>query len=260
MKNDLEKNMRNWTKICLAAALAVWTFAGLGIADAGAQARRAKVPYEYTAFEGTNWVTMFDGKSLTGWIPLELGGSGPTEFEADFVPDKTPDAKPTPILRVNRGDMLSGMAWTNGPVRMNYEIEWEAMRVDGNDFFAAMSFPVKEDYVTFIPSGWGGSVGGISSVDDHDASENETSSFLSLDDQKWYKFKVRVTEKKIECWVDEKRIVNLLTEGKKLGLRPGSPSEIKRYGIVCTAYRTTGAIRSIKMRKIDPGEKTAEKK
>ncbi|MBP5761106.1 MAG: DUF1080 domain-containing protein [Verrucomicrobia bacterium] len=251
--------MKNWTKICLTAALAAWTFAGLGIADAEAQARRAKVPYEYTAFEGTNWVTMFDGKSMTGWMPLELGGSGPAEFEADFVPDKTPDAKPTPILRVNRGDMLSGMAWTNGPVRMNYEIEWEAMRVDGNDFFAAMSFPVKDDYVTFIPSGWGGSVGGISSVDGHDASENETSSFLPLDDQKWYKFKVRVTEKKIECWVDEKRIVNLLTEGKELGLRPGSPAEIKRYGIVCTAYRATGAIKSIKMRKIVPGEKTAEK-
>ena len=165
----------------MTAALAAWTFAGLGIADAEAQARRAKVPYEYTAFEGTNWVTMFDGKSMTGWMPLELGGSGPAEFEADFVPDKTPDAKPTPIRRVNRGDMLSGMAWTNGPVRMNYEIEWEAMRVDGNDFFAAMSFPVKDDYVTFIPSGWGGSVGGISSVDGHDASENETSSFLPLD-------------------------------------------------------------------------------
>ena len=67
------------------------------------------------------------------------------------------------------------------------------------------------------------------------------------------------TEKKIECWVDEKRIVNLLTEGKELGLRPGSPAEIKRYGIVCTAYRATGAIKSIKMRKIVPGDKPAEK-
>lgn len=239
-----------FVKTCLVAGLAAWAWLGMGTADVYSQARRAKVPYEYPGFQGTNWVQLFDGKTLTGWIPLELGGSGPVEIEEDFVPAGQKEEKPLTILRINRGDMLSGMAWTNGPVRMDYEIEWKAMRVDGNDFFAAMSFPVKDSYVTFVPSGWGGSVGGISSVNGHDASENETSTHLPLKDLTWYTFKVRVTEKKIEAWVDDKRIVNLLTEGKELGLRSGSPSEIKRYGIVCTAYRTTGAIKEMRMRKL----------
>ncbi len=151
--------------------------------------------------------------------------------------------------------MVSGMAWTNGPARMDYEIEWEAMRVNGNDFFAAMSFPVKDSYVTFIPSGWGGSVAGISSVNGHDASENETASYLPLKDQTWHKFKIRVTEKKIEAWANEKQIVDLNTLDKTLDLRSGSPSEIKRYGLVCTSYRSTGAIKDIRMRKLKIEEK-----
>lgn len=222
----------------------------LGIAntDAVAQARRAKIPYEYQNFKGTNWVDMFDAKTMTGWIPLELGGSGPTEFDEAFTSEGQKDA--IPVIRINRGDMLSGMAWTNGPVRMNYEIEWEAMRTDGNDFFAALSVPVKDDYITFVPAGWGGAVCGISSVDGHDASENETSKYLPFQDKTWYKFKIRVTDKKIEAWVDDKRIVNLLTADKTLGLRPGSPSEINRYGIVFTAYRSTGIIKSVRMRKL----------
>lgn len=241
--------MKKWIKLVTMLALVVSSFLCVCSSDVSAQARLRKVPHEYANFKGTNWVEMFDGKTLTGWIALELGGSGPTEIEEDFKVEGMTNA--VTVIRINRGDMLSGMAWTNGPVRMNYELEWEAMRVDGNDFFASMSFPIRDKYVTFVPAGWGGSVTGISSVDGHDASENETSKYLPLKDQTWHKFRVRVTEKKIEAWVNEEKVVTLNTEGKELGLRSGSPSEIQRYGIVCTAYRTTGAIKSIRMRKLE---------
>jgi len=240
-------------KFGLLTALVAWALLAIQTTDALAQARRPKIPYEYENFKDTNWVCLFDGKSLTGWLPLELGGSGPVEFQEDFKTEGQTNT--VPAILINRGDMVSGMAWTNGPARMNFEIEWEAMRVNGNDFFAAMSFPVKDSYVTFIPSGWGGSVAGISSVNGHDASENETASYLPLKDQTWHKFKIRVTEKKIEAWANEKQIVDLNTLDKTLDLRSGSPSEIKRYGLVCTSYRSTGAIKDIRMRKLKIEEK-----
>ena len=52
------------------------------------------------------------------------------------------------------------------------------------------------------------------------------------------------------AWANEKQIVDLNTLDKTLDLRSGSPSEIKRYGLVCTSYRSTGAIKDIRMRKL----------
>ena len=35
------------------------------------------------------------------------------------------------------------------------------MKVDGDDFFCAITFPVGETYATFVPGSWSGTVVGI---------------------------------------------------------------------------------------------------
>ena len=65
--------------------------------------------------------------------------------------------------------------------RTNFELEAEAMKVDGDDFFCAITFPVGETYATFVPGGWGGTVVGISSIDGLDAAENETATFMKFE-------------------------------------------------------------------------------
>lgn len=242
-------NGRRQSFIKFASIILLPAFAFFLTVDQGfAQARRPAPPYEYKNIPGTNWITLFDGKSLEGWLPLELGGSGQVEFEKGFVPAES-KADPVNIIRIGQGDMLSGMAWTNGPIRMNYEIEFEAMRLEGYDFFSSVSFPVKDSYVTFVPGGWSGNVTGISSVNKLDASENETAKRYSYKDNTWYHFKIKVSEKKIEAWVNDEKVVNLLTMDKELSLRSGSPAEINKYGLVFTTFRSTGAIKEIKMRK-----------
>ena len=53
--------------------------------------------------------------------------------------------------------------------------------------------------------GWGGGgVVGISSVDDLDASENETMNIEGFNDNTWYRVRVRVTDQKIEAWIDRR--------------------------------------------------------
>ena len=72
----------------------------------------------------------------------------------------------------------------------NYEVRWEAMRVDGSDFFAALTFPVgsAEQCATFVNGGWGGWVTGVSSLNDLFANENETTGSVEFQQGRWYEF------------------------------------------------------------------------
>ena len=65
----------------------------------------------------------------------------------------------------------------------------------------------------------------------------------------WYRIRVRVTDKKIEAWLDKEKIVDLATAGRKIGLRFGEIEDSKPLGIA--TWETAGALREIKMRRID---------
>jgi len=146
------------------------------------------------------------------------------------------------------GNDMTGIAWKGEPpARMNYEIEVEAMRVAGSDFFCGLTFPVGKDSCSLICGGWGGGVTGLSSLDGSDASQNETSQSINYDKGRWYRIRVRVTENKIEAWLDDKQIVNAETASRRIGIR-GEMELSKPIGIA--TWRTTGAIRSIRLRQL----------
>ena len=42
-----------------------------------------------------------------------------------------------------------------------------------------------------------------------------------FEDNRWYKIKLRVTDPKIEAWLDEKQFVDLELQDKKISVRPG---------------------------------------
>src|SRR5262245_58340085 len=73
-------------------------------------------------------VSLFDGRTLAGWAITDFAGHGEVSVE---------DGK----LILGNG-VMTGVTWTNALPRMNYEISLEAMRVEGNDFFCALTFPV----------------------------------------------------------------------------------------------------------------------
>ena len=192
------------------------------------------------AFEGTGWKTIFDGKSLTGWAVTDFAGSGTVACEDGLV-------------TFQEGDSLTGINFTNKAPKMNYEVALDAMKLQGSDFFCGLTFPVGDSFATFIVGGWGGTVTGISSVDGADASENETTGFKKYESNKWYRVRVRVTDKKIEAWVDGEKMVDLLTKGKKIDLRFGEIENSKPLGIA--AYQTRTAVREIRIRRLDDGNK-----
>ncbi len=173
--------------------------------------------------------TFVDAK---GWKATDFTGKGKVRIEKN-------------VAYLEQGNDMTGITWTGPVVRMNYEITLDAMRVEGTDFFCGLTFPVGPDPCSFIVGGWGGTCVGISSLDYNDAYNNETARFISFDLNRWYAIRVRVTPGKIQAWIDDKQVVDVDTEGRKIGIR----LEVeKSVPLGVATWRTTGAIRDIQVR------------
>ncbi|HET6407584.1 MAG TPA: family 16 glycoside hydrolase, partial [Chthoniobacteraceae bacterium] len=134
------------------------------------------------------------------------------------------------------------------PALINYEISLEAMKLDGDDFFCALTVPVAQSFCTLVIGGWGGTLVGISNIDEMDASENFTSQFRKFVPNRWYQIRFRVTSKKLEAWIDDEQLVDADIEGKKISMRLGEIEMCQPLGIA--TFRTRSALRNIKLKTI----------
>lgn len=175
---------------------------------------------------------LFNGKDLSGWKATDFGGQGETEVK---------DGK----IITHQGASLSGVQYTNTVPRQNFEISLEAMKIEGDDFFCGLTFPVGKTHCSFIVGGWGGGVVGLSSLDGMDASENETTKYFNFKKEKWYKIRVEVRPEKIKAWIDDDMVVNESIKDRKVDLRAGGIEMQTPLGI-CT-YQTTAAWRNIRL-------------
>ena len=189
-------------------------------------------------------IKLFNGKDLDGWKNSMFGGDGEIVVEDGH-------------LILDRGNELTGVTWKDAKVlpKFNYEISLEAQRVDGSDFFCGLTFPIKDDPCSLILGGWGGTVCGISSLDFKDASENETTSFREFKNGQWYKIRLRVLEKRLTAWIDNKEIIDVDLTGKKIGIR--SEVEPSKPLGFCS-YSTKAALRNIVLKEIEPPKEAAK--
>ena len=175
------------------------------------------------------WTSLFDGKSLAGWKITRFGGEGDV-----FVEERN--------LVLGFGSPLTGVTYEKEFPKVDYEIEVEAQRVEGNDFFCGLTFPVLDSHCSLILGGWGGALVGISSLDGLDASENETQKFMNFKKGQWYSVRVRVTKQEIKAWIDKEQVVQVALEGRKISTRPEVDLS-KPLGIA--TFQTRAAIRKI---------------
>jgi len=180
-------------------------------------------------------ISLFDGKSLGQWAITDFGGQGDV-----YVKDGA--------IYLEMGNDMTGVNWTGPVVRMNYEITLEAMRVSGSDFFCGLTFPVADNPCSLILGGWGGGVCGLSNIDYYDAANNETTRFISFEDNKWYRVRLRVTPDRIQAWLDDEELVNIETTGRKIDIR-AEVDLSQPLGIA--TWQTAGAIRNIRLRKLE---------
>lgn len=184
------------------------------------------------------WKNLFDGKSLTTWEVLA---------KADF--DKHGKVHVHDgCLVLDAGMPATGARFTGQMPRMNYELSLEGKRVAGEDFFCGLTFPVGDHGLTLILGGWSGWVVGLSCLDGYYAIDNETAQGVEFQQDRWYRVRVRVTKPKVEVWLDDKQIIDLNTDGRKLTvseeMQPCQPLGI-------ATWRTTGAVRNIRYRSLE---------
>lgn len=203
---------------------------------AGAQEKKAPAQGKK---DQADWKSLFDGKSLTGWKAANFGGEGQVKVQDRAI-----------IMEL--GEPMTGIAYTPGDFpKMDYEVTLEGKKLAGNDFFCTTTFPVGDAFCSLVVGGWGGSIVGLSSINFQDASENETSTFQNFKRDQWYRFRIRVTKTRIESWIDSKQVVDLDTRDKKISIRIECDL-CKPFGIA--TYRTTGAVRDLRVRPLTAGE------
>jgi len=184
---------------------------------------------------GGDWKPLFDGTSLQGWTETPFRNRG-----AVGVKDG--------VLTLGQGRM-TGVTWAGEFPKSGYEIRFEAVRVEGNDFFAGITFPVGESYCTWVNGGWGGSVVGLSNLDGDDASENDTSTVRDFVKGRWYAFRLEVTEKRIRGWIDEALVIDTDIVGRRVGLREAEMELNIPLGF--SSYATVGGLRRVEYRRLE---------
>jgi hypothetical protein len=182
------------------------------------------------------WQSMFDGVSLKGWRETPFTAHGKVRIE-----------KGTIILETG---YMTGITWTGPFPLMDYEVRFEAARLEGSDFFASITFPVNDSHATWIVGGWGGSQVGLSSLDGMDASENETGFSWEFERGRFYTHVLRVAGNRISAWIDNDPAIDVMIGHRVVSLRPGEIELNCPLGFA--SWSTTGAIRKIEYRRVLP--------
>lgn len=184
------------------------------------------------------WQPLFQKESLAGWREIAFEGHGNVRV-ADGV------------LTLGTGSPFTGIVSTNPVLRTNYEIELEARRDQGSDFFCGLTVPVREAYCSLIVGGWGGGVVGISNIDGLDASENETTQYLPFEQDRWYRIRFRVTAERLQVWLDKNRVIDADIRDRRISLRHGDIDRCTPLGLA--TWRTTGSVRNARIRRVVDG-------
>ena len=183
---------------------------------------------------GQGWISMFDGKSLKGWKEATFPGRGKVEVRDGMI--------------VLGSGASTGIAWTGAFPKSGYEVRFEASRLEGKDFFAGIVFPVKDTHCSWISGGWDGTVVGLSNLEGNDASENDTSSLHEFEHGRWYKFRLLVSETRVQAWIDGAPVVDIDYTKRKLELRFDDSDLLIPIGF--SSYRTVGGLRNVQYREL----------
>ncbi|MGB9623963.1 MAG: 3-keto-disaccharide hydrolase [Phycisphaerae bacterium] len=187
------------------------------------------------------WVPLFDGRTLDGWRPLD---EGPFEGHGDVRVENS-------AIVLEPGRMQTGISWRGGFPRDRYEVSLEAKRTQGSDFFCGMTFPVGDSPCTLIVGGWGGSIVGLSNVDDQAAVENQTTGTYSFENDCWYRIRLRVSEAKIEAWINGEQVIDLERAGHRFSVWY-EQEPVRPFGV--SAWETGAALREIRVRRLSSSE------
>jgi hypothetical protein len=235
-----ESNTRHQTdviRLMMREALVVTLVFGAALLAPGPLAGQESRPAAAPA--AGQWRSLFDGKSLAGWKESDFLGAGKVTVDKG-------------VITIGSG-VLTGINWAAPSLPFpasGYEVRIEAARLKGTDFFAGITFPVRDSFCTWINGGWGGEVVGLSSIDGADASRNETTFSRKFELGRWYSLRLRVTPTTISAWIDDELEIEVAIANRWIALREGDIDRSIPFGIA--TYATVAGVRKIEWRPVAP--------
>jgi hypothetical protein len=181
--------------------------------------------------------SLFDGKTLGKWkivTKYDFKNHGPIEIQ-----DCT--------IAIAAGSPGSGICWKGKTPKNDYEISLEAERTAGSDFFCGLTFPIEESYCTLIVGGWGGTIIGLSNIDDSPAVENMSCTSREFKNNRWYNIRLRVTAQNIEVWIDKEKVIDQPTKNHKFKIW-WQMEPFRPLGIA--TWKTSSALKNIRIKKL----------
>ena len=180
---------------------------------------------------------LFNGKDLSGWKVADkfwFDKHGKVEVS---------DGK----IILGTGQPGTGIAFQGKLPADEYELSLEACRLDGDDFFCGLTFPVGESFCTLILGGWGGTVTGLSNIDDAAAVENDTTGSVDFQKDRWYAVRLRVSKDRIQAWVDKEMLVDVPRKDHRFSVW-WEQEPMRPLGIA--TWNTKGALRKIHLKRL----------
>lgn len=200
---------------------------------------------EALALEPGKPLSLFDGRSLAPWRSIDV-----TVYKRHGEVAIVDGA-----IRMSAGMPATGIVLDRRPPEIDYELRFEARRIDGSDIFCGLTFPIDTSHCTLVLGGWGGGVTGLSNVDDFSAIENLTTEFQEFENGTWYPVRLRVTRHRIRAWVGERKLVDIATGEHRYEVwweqEPARPLGI-------TTWNTTAEVRGIEIERLDEATVAAE--
>ena len=144
------------------------------------------------------WTILFDGKTLGHWKSTEFVNGGAVDVKDGAIANR-------------RGQPMTGVVY-KGPKlpTIDYEILLGSQADGRPRLFLCTDVSRQGDRLAASSSPGGAETSpGLSSLNGSDASENPTTTSVKIENDRWYKMRVRTTAKKIEAWVDDEKVVEI---------------------------------------------------
>jgi hypothetical protein len=181
------------------------------------------------------WRSLFDGTSLRGWQAIDQFPRGTGSGKGGRV--HVQDGR----IVLDKGDPFTGIVWSGEPPTLGYEIAFETMRGSGDGpCLCNVIYPAGSRSCALL---LGDSKGAL-----HLGAAKHPSLRMSFQPGRWYAVRLRVTEAKVQLWIDRK----LVLEGERLGRAPDlwyRWDPLTPLGIFTT--RVKSAVRNIRLRRLE---------
>jgi hypothetical protein len=178
------------------------------------------------------WRPVTAAASLAGVRPVVFGGDGDVRVDGDGIVLET-------------GSPLTGVTFATTLPDRDYELELQAARLLGTDFFCGLTFPTARGNLTLVLGGWGGTVCGLSCLDGADAAHNETRRLRSFTNGRSYLIRVRVAGSSVSAFVDGDLLLTADLRDRAVAVR-AELELCQPFG--CACYATRALLHSVRWR------------